>query len=155
MLRGDTAGDARGPPGSDCKPCLRELADRSPSALEYHSPKRFLPSLIAEDDTLFTSMAEEKEDSSSTELDVPAADLHSSTEDLLSDSALHGTEYYKDLGLLSPPANKTVPEMAARPEAAPQAASAIRLLEERSGALGKMSVDVAFFQSHLLLGALR
>lgn len=144
MLRGDTAGDARGPPGSDCKPCLRELADRSPSALEYHSPKRFLPSLIAEDDTLFTSMAEEKEDSSSTELDVPAADLHSSTEDLLSDSALHGTEYYKDLGLLSPPANKTVPEMAARPEAAPQAASAIRLLEERSGALGKMSVDVAF-----------
>lgn len=85
-----------------------------------------------------------QEDSSSTELDVPAADLHSSTEDLLSDSALHGTEYYKDLGLLSPPANKTVPEMAARPEAAPQAASAIRLLEERSGALGKMSVDVAF-----------
>ncbi|XP_010723363.1 rho guanine nucleotide exchange factor 18 isoform X1 [Meleagris gallopavo] len=130
--------------GSDCKPCLRELADRSPSALEYHSPKRFLPSLIAEDDTLFTTMAEEKEDSSSTELDVPAADLHSSTEDLLSDSALHGTEYYKDLGLLSPPANKTVPEMAARPEAAPQAASAICLLEERSGALGKMSVDVAF-----------
>lgn len=46
--------------GSDCKPCLRELADRSASALEYHSPKRFLPSLIAEDDTLFTSMAEEK-----------------------------------------------------------------------------------------------
>ncbi|XP_052555649.1 rho guanine nucleotide exchange factor 18 isoform X2 [Tympanuchus pallidicinctus] len=130
--------------GSDCKPCLRELADRSPSALEYHSPKRFLPSLIAEDDTLFTSMAEEKEDSSSTELDVPAADLHSSTEDLLSDSALHGTEYYKDLGLLSPPDNKTVPEMAARPEAAPQAASAICLSEERSGALGKMSVDVAF-----------
>ncbi|POI33814.1 hypothetical protein CIB84_002435 [Bambusicola thoracicus] len=85
-----------------------------------------------------------QEDSSSAELDVPAADLHSSTEDLLSDSALHGTEYYKDLGLLSPPANKAVPEMAARPEAAPQAASAIRLLEERSGALGKMSVDVAF-----------
>uniref|UniRef100_A0A8C9FBP0 Rho guanine nucleotide exchange factor 18 n=1 Tax=Pavo cristatus TaxID=9049 RepID=A0A8C9FBP0_PAVCR len=130
--------------GSDCKPCLRELADRSPSALEYHSPRRFLPSLIAEDDTLFTSTAEEKEDSSSTELDVPAADLHSSTEDLLSDSALHGTEYYKDLGLLSPPANKTVPEMAAQPEAAPQTASAIRLLEERPGALGKMSVDVAF-----------
>ncbi|XP_021234032.1 rho guanine nucleotide exchange factor 18 isoform X2 [Numida meleagris] len=130
--------------GSDCKPCLRELADRSPSALEYHSPKRFLPSLIAEDDTLFTSMAEEKEDSSSTELDVPAADLHSSTEDLLSDSALHGTEYYKDLGLLSPPATKAAPEMAARPEPAPQAPSAIHLLEERSGALGKMSVDIAF-----------
>ncbi|XP_015741929.1 rho guanine nucleotide exchange factor 18 isoform X2 [Coturnix japonica] len=130
--------------GSDCKPCLRELADRSPSALEYHSPKRFLPSLIAEDDTLFTSMAEEKEDSSSTELDVPTADTHSSTEDLLSDSALHGTEYYKDLGLLSPPADRTVPEMAAQPEAAPQAASAICLLEERSRALGKVSVDVAF-----------
>ncbi|OXB73112.1 UNVERIFIED_CONTAM: hypothetical protein H355_012037 [Colinus virginianus] len=85
-----------------------------------------------------------QEDSSSTELDVPAADLHSSTEDLLSDSALHGTEYYKDLGILSPPANKAAPEMAARSEPAPQAASAIRLLEERSGALGRMSVDVAF-----------
>ncbi|XP_015741930.1 rho guanine nucleotide exchange factor 18 isoform X3 [Coturnix japonica] len=89
-------------------------------------------------------MAEEKEDSSSTELDVPTADTHSSTEDLLSDSALHGTEYYKDLGLLSPPADRTVPEMAAQPEAAPQAASAICLLEERSRALGKVSVDVAF-----------
>ncbi|OXB56378.1 hypothetical protein ASZ78_001786 [Callipepla squamata] len=85
-----------------------------------------------------------QEDSSSTELDVPATDLHSSTEDLLSDSALHGTEYYKDLGILSPPANKAAPEMAARTEPAPQAASAVCLLEERSGALGRMSVDVAF-----------
>ncbi|XP_032059541.1 rho guanine nucleotide exchange factor 18 [Aythya fuligula] len=130
--------------GSDCKPCLRELAERSPSALEYRGPKSFLPSLIAEDDTFFTSMAEEKEDSSSTELDVPAADLHSSTEDLLSDSALHGTEYYKDLGLLSPPAAKTAPEAAAQPDPAPQAVSAIRFLEERPEALSKMSVDVAF-----------
>ncbi|XP_010560480.1 PREDICTED: rho guanine nucleotide exchange factor 18 isoform X1 [Haliaeetus leucocephalus] len=89
-------------------------------------------------------MAEQKEDSSSTELDVPAADLHSSTEDLLSDSALHGTEYYRDLGLLSPPVAKTAPETAAQPEQAAQAVSAICLLEERPGALSKMSVDVAF-----------
>lgn len=89
-------------------------------------------------------MAEEKEDSSSTELDAPAADLHSSTEDLLSDSALHGTEYYRDLGLLSLPIAKTAPETAAQPEQATQAVSALRLLEERPGALSKMSVDVAF-----------
>ena len=85
-----------------------------------------------------------QEDSSSTELDVPAADLHSSTEDLLSDSTLHGTEYYRDLGLLSPPIAKTAPEMAAQPEQATQAVSAIRFLEERPEALSKMSVDVAF-----------
>ena len=85
-----------------------------------------------------------QEDSSSTELDVPAADLHSSTEDLLSDSALHGTEYYRDLGLLSPPIAKTAPETAAQAEQATQAVSAVRLLEERPGALGKMSVNVVF-----------
>lgn len=85
-----------------------------------------------------------QEDSSSTELDVPAAELHSSTEDLLSDSALHGTEYYRDLGLLSPPIAKTASETAAQPEQATQAVSAVRLLEERPGALSKMSVDVAF-----------
>ncbi|PKU36036.1 rho guanine nucleotide exchange factor 18 [Limosa lapponica baueri] len=131
---------------SDCKPCLREFTDHSTPALEYPNPKSFLPSLIAEDDTFCTSMAEEKasEDSSSMELDVPAADLHSSTEDLLSDSALHGSEYYRDLGLLSPPVAKTVPEMAAQPEQATQAVCAIRLLEERPRALSKMSVDVAF-----------
>ncbi|XP_042650673.1 rho guanine nucleotide exchange factor 18 isoform X3 [Tyto alba] len=89
-------------------------------------------------------MAEEKEDSSSTELDVPAADWHSSTEDLLSDSALHGTEYYRDLGLLSPPITKTAPETAMQPEQATQGVSAICLSEERPGALSKMSVDVAF-----------
>ncbi|KAM7081591.1 rho guanine nucleotide exchange factor 18-like [Ciconia maguari] len=130
--------------GSDCKPCLREFTDHSTPALQYHNPKSFLPSLIAEDDTFCTSMAEEKEDSSSTELDVPAADLHSSMDDLLSDSALRGTEYYRDLGLLSPPIAKTAPETAAQPEQATQAASAIRLLEERPEALSKMSVDVAF-----------
>ncbi|XP_009932468.2 rho guanine nucleotide exchange factor 18 isoform X2 [Opisthocomus hoazin] len=130
--------------GSDCKPCLQEFTDHSTPALEYPNPKSFLPSLIAEDDTFSTSMAEEKEDSSSTELDVPAADLHSSTEDLLSDSALHGTEYYRDLGLLSPPIAKTAPETAAQAEQATQAVSAVRLLEERPGALGKMSVNVVF-----------
>ncbi|XP_064898533.1 rho guanine nucleotide exchange factor 18 isoform X4 [Columba livia] len=130
--------------GSDCKPCLREFADHSNPALEYPSPKTFLPSLIAEDDAFCSGMAEEKEDASSTELDVPAADLHSSTEDLLSDSALHGTEYYQDLGLPSPPVAKTESETAAQPEQAAQAVSAIRLLEERPGALSKISVDVAF-----------
>lgn len=85
-----------------------------------------------------------QEDSSSTELDVPAADLHSSTEDLLSDSALHGTEYYRDLGLLSLPIARTAPAAAAQPEQATQAVSALRLLEERPGALSRMSVDVAF-----------
>ncbi|KAM6236051.1 uncharacterized protein LJ264_013687 [Porphyrio hochstetteri] len=128
--------------GSDCKPCLQDFTDHSTSTLEYHSPSSILPSLIAEDDTFCASMAEEKEDSSSTELDAPAADLHSSTEDLLSDSALHGTEYYRDLGLLSPPIAK--PETAAQPEPAAQAVPAVRLLEENPGALGKMSVDVAF-----------
>ncbi|XP_074934203.1 rho guanine nucleotide exchange factor 18 isoform X3 [Phalacrocorax aristotelis] len=130
--------------GSDCKPCLQEFTDRSTPALEYHNPKSFLPSLIAEDDTFCSSMAEDKEDSSSTELDVPAADSHSSMDDLLSDSALHGTEYYRDLGLLSPPIAKTVPEVAVQPEQATQAVSAIHLLEERPGALSKISVDVAF-----------
>ncbi|XP_055563816.1 rho guanine nucleotide exchange factor 18 isoform X2 [Falco cherrug] len=137
--------DACSPQGSDCKPCLREFTDHSTPALEYRNPKSFLPSLIAEDDSsLCTSMAEEKEDSSSTELDAPAADSHSSTEDLLSDSTLHGTEYYRDLGLLSLPIAKTVPETAAQPEQASQAVSATCLLEERPGALSKMSVDVAF-----------
>ncbi|XP_050177337.1 rho guanine nucleotide exchange factor 18 isoform X2 [Myiozetetes cayanensis] len=130
--------------GSDCKPCLREFTDHRAPALEYPTPKSFLPSLIAEDDSSCTSMAEEKEDSSSTELDVPAADLHSSTEDLLSDSALHGTEYYKDLGLLSLPVAKTAPETAPQPEEGPQAVPAVCLLEERPGTLSKLSVDVAF-----------
>lgn len=85
-----------------------------------------------------------QEDSSSTELDVPAADSHSSTEDLLSDSALHGTEYYKDLGLLSLPSAKTAPDMAAQPEQGSQTVSALRSLEERPRALSKLSVDVAF-----------
>lgn len=85
-----------------------------------------------------------QEDSSSTELDVPAVDTHSSTEDLLSDSALHGTEYYRDLGLLSLPIARTAPETAAQPEQATPAVSAVRLLEEKPRALSKMSVDVAF-----------
>ncbi|KAM4759183.1 rho guanine nucleotide exchange factor 18 isoform 2-T2 [Cyanocitta cristata] len=130
--------------GSDCKPCLQEFTDHHSPALEYPTPKSFLPSLITEDDSFCTSMAEEKEDSSSTELDVPAADLHGSTEDLLSDSALHGTEYYKDLGLLSLPTAKTVPDTAAQPEQGPQTGSALRSLEERPRALSKLSVDVAF-----------
>ncbi|XP_066192389.1 rho guanine nucleotide exchange factor 18 [Sylvia atricapilla] len=130
--------------GSDCKPCLQEFTDHHSPALEYPTPKSFLPSLIAEDDSFCTSMAEDKEDSSSTELDVPAADLHSSTEDLLSDSALHGTEYYKDLGLLSLPSAKTAPDTAAQPEQGSQTVSALHSLEERPRALSKLSVDVAF-----------
>ncbi|XP_071434082.1 rho guanine nucleotide exchange factor 18 isoform X1 [Pithys albifrons albifrons] len=89
-------------------------------------------------------MAEEKEDSSSAELDVPAVDLHSSTEDLLSDSGLHGTEYYKDLGLLSLPIAQTAPERAAQPQGGSQAVPAVCLLEERPGALSKLPVDVVF-----------
>ncbi|RLV90678.1 hypothetical protein DV515_00014356 [Chloebia gouldiae] len=77
------------------------------------------------------------------ELDVPAADLHSSTEDLLSDSALQGTEYYKDLGL-SVPSAKTAPDTAAQPEQGSQTVSALLSLEERPRALNKLSVDVAF-----------
>lgn len=46
--------------GSDCKPCLQEFPDHSAPALEYPNPKSFLPSLIAEDDSFCTSMAEEK-----------------------------------------------------------------------------------------------
>lgn len=46
--------------GSDCKPCLREFTEHSTPALEYPHPKSFLPSLVAEDDTFCTSMAEEK-----------------------------------------------------------------------------------------------
>ncbi|XP_066422718.1 rho guanine nucleotide exchange factor 18-like [Molothrus aeneus] len=46
--------------GSDCKPCLREFTDHHSPALEYPTPKSFLPSLIAEDDSFCTSMAEEK-----------------------------------------------------------------------------------------------
>ncbi|XP_048143743.1 rho guanine nucleotide exchange factor 18 isoform X1 [Corvus hawaiiensis] len=130
--------------GSDCKPCLQEFTDHHSPALEYPTPKSFLPSLITEDDSFCTSMAEEKEDSSSTELDVPAADLHGSTEDLLSDSALHGTEYYKDLGLLSLPTARTVPDTAAQPEQGSQTGSALRSLEERPRALSKLSVNVAF-----------
>ncbi|KAJ7412311.1 Rho guanine nucleotide exchange factor 18 [Willisornis vidua] len=137
--------------GSDCKPCLREFPGHHSPALEYPTPKSFLPSLIAEDDSFCTSMAEEKasvlspsEDSSSAELDVPAVDLHSSTEDLLSDSALHGTEYYKDLGLLSLPIAQTAPERAAQPQGGSQAVPAVCLLEERPGALSKLPVDVVF-----------
>ncbi|XP_064031077.1 rho guanine nucleotide exchange factor 18 isoform X3 [Pogoniulus pusillus] len=128
--------------GSDCKPCLQEFPDHSAPALEYSNPKSFLPSLIAEDDSFCTSMAEEKEGSSSPELDAPAVDLHSSTEDLLSDSALHGSQFYRDLGLLSPPA--PAPEAAAQPEQAIPAVSAAHLLEERPRALSSLSVDIAF-----------
>ncbi|XP_062452100.1 rho guanine nucleotide exchange factor 18-like [Rhea pennata] len=130
--------------GSEGKPCLQEFTDRSIAASEYRNPKNFLPPLIAGNDSFFTCMAEEKEDSSSVELDVPTADLHSSTEDLLSESALHGTEYYRDLGFLSLPVTSTAPETASQPEQAPQVVSAFRLLEERPGILSKMSVDVAF-----------
>ncbi|XP_071584174.1 rho guanine nucleotide exchange factor 18 isoform X2 [Heliangelus exortis] len=143
-VHGEPPGDASSPQGSDCKPCLQEFTDPSPPSLECPNPRSFLPSLIAEDDTFCTSMAEEKEDSSSTELDVPAVDLQSSTEDLLSDPALHGTEYYRDLEFLSSPIPKTTPEAAVQPEPAAQPMSAVRFLEERAGALPKMSMDLAF-----------
>ncbi|XP_054252319.1 rho guanine nucleotide exchange factor 18 isoform X1 [Indicator indicator] len=123
--------------GSDCKPCLQEFPEHSTPALEYPNPKSFFPSFIAEDDSF--CMAQEKEDSSP-ELDGPAGDPHSSTEDLLSDAALRGTQFYRDLGLLSPPA----PEAAVQPEQVTQAVSAAHLLEERPGALSSLSLDIVF-----------
>lgn len=79
-----------------------------------------------------------QEDSSSAELDVPAAELHSSTEDLLEDSALQGTPYYRDLGLPSPAMAQAAPAPAAQPD------RAARPSEERPGPLSNLSLDVAF-----------
>ncbi|KAL8177943.1 UNVERIFIED_CONTAM: hypothetical protein K2H54_023889 [Gekko kuhli] len=91
--------------GSDCKPPARRFTSSTGAvpASSCSSPDARSPSLIAEDDVFFGSMAEEREDASSPEAEPGLAHIHSSSEDLLSlDSALQGSEYYKDLGLSGP-----------------------------------------------------
>ncbi|XP_077187639.1 rho guanine nucleotide exchange factor 18 isoform X2 [Paroedura picta] len=92
--------------GSECKPAAQRLTSSIvavPVASSCGSPDVQSPSLIAEDEVFFGSMAEEREDASSPEAEPGPANPHSSTEDLLSlDSALQGSEYYKDLGLSGP-----------------------------------------------------
>ncbi|XP_061457336.1 rho guanine nucleotide exchange factor 18 isoform X2 [Rhineura floridana] len=110
----DASGPHRGSPavlssreeGSECKPAPAgdfPSSSRTVPASGCSSPDTVSPSLIAEDDVFFDSMAEEREDASSPEQDACPGTVHSSTEDLLSiDSALQGSEYYKDLGIVGP-----------------------------------------------------
>nr|XP_020636687.1 rho guanine nucleotide exchange factor 18 isoform X4 [Pogona vitticeps] len=81
--------------GSESKVAARGFPrSHTVSASSYSSSP---DTLIAEDEVFFGSMAEEREDATSSPDRDP---VHSSTEDLLSiDSALQGSEYYKDLGL--------------------------------------------------------
>uniref|UniRef100_A0ACB8F138 Uncharacterized protein n=1 Tax=Sphaerodactylus townsendi TaxID=933632 RepID=A0ACB8F138_9SAUR len=92
-------------PRSECKPAVRGFTSSTSAvpAAGCSIPEPLSPSLIAEDEVFFGSMAEEREDNSSPEGDPSLANIHSSAEDLLSlDSALQGSEYYKDLGLAGP-----------------------------------------------------
>ncbi|XP_077778074.1 rho guanine nucleotide exchange factor 18 isoform X3 [Podarcis muralis] len=91
--------------GSECKPAAQDFpGSRTIPASGCSSPDTLSPSLTAEDEVFFGSMAEEREDASSPEQDASPGTIHSSAEDLLSiDSALQGSEYYKDLGLSWPP----------------------------------------------------
>ncbi|KAJ6664371.1 hypothetical protein lerEdw1_008590 [Lerista edwardsae] len=87
--------------GSECKSAVQEEFPSSCTspALGCNSPDTLSPSLIAEDEVFFGSMVEEEEDASSPEPDSCLGTIHSSTEDILSiDSALQGSEYYRDLG---------------------------------------------------------
>ncbi|XP_059575893.1 rho guanine nucleotide exchange factor 18-like [Alligator mississippiensis] len=121
--------------GSECKPCSQEFAAGSVPTSSYSTPDSLSPALIAEDedDTFFPGLAEEKEDSSSLELGAAPGDVHSSAEDLLSiDSALHGTEYYRDLGFPAP--------LEAGAALGP-AASGFPAAEQRPGAPAAMSQD--------------
>ncbi|XP_053869391.1 rho guanine nucleotide exchange factor 18 isoform X1 [Malaclemys terrapin pileata] len=130
--------------GSDCKPCSREFAASGIPTSDCSSPDTISPSLIAEDEVFFTSMAEEKEDSSSPEPDALMGDVHSSTEDLLSiDFALHGTEYYRDLGLPNLPEAGVTPAMAMLPEQTGQAAPSCPVPEEKPRGLGRTLVGIA------------
>ncbi|XP_066492162.1 rho guanine nucleotide exchange factor 18 isoform X2 [Tiliqua scincoides] len=91
--------------GSECKSAVQEEFPSSGTipALGYNNPDTLSPSLIAEDEVFFSSMAEEGEDVSSPEPESCLGTIHSSTEDILSiDSALQGSEYYRDLGLTGP-----------------------------------------------------
>ncbi|XP_039194442.1 uncharacterized protein LOC120305989 [Crotalus tigris] len=90
--------------GSDCKRSAGDFpSNHAASTSGCNSPNTLSPSLIAEDEVFFGSMAEEREDASSPEQDTLPCIVDSSTEDLLSiDSALQGSEYYKDLGFPAP-----------------------------------------------------
>ncbi|XP_074927071.1 rho guanine nucleotide exchange factor 18 isoform X3 [Chelonoidis abingdonii] len=130
--------------GSDCKPCSREFAASGIPTSDCSSPDTFSPSLIAEDEVFFTSMAEEKANSLSLEPDALMGDVHSSTEDLLSiDFALHGTEYYRDLGLPNLPEAGVTPAMAMLPEQTGQVVPSSPILEEKLGGLGRTPVGIA------------
>ncbi|KAM7134699.1 rho guanine nucleotide exchange factor 18 isoform 3-T3 [Macrochelys suwanniensis] len=130
--------------GSDCKPCSREFAASGIPTSDCSSPDTFSPSLIAEDEVFFSSMAEEKEDLSSPELDALMGEVHSSTEDLLSiDFALHGTEYYRDLGLPNLPEAGVTPAMAMLPEWPVQAVPSCPVPDEKPGGLGRTLEGIA------------
>ncbi|XP_032992409.1 rho guanine nucleotide exchange factor 18 [Lacerta agilis] len=96
--------------GSECKPAAQDFpGSRTIPASGCSSPDTLSPSLTVEDEVFFGSMAEEREDTSSPEQDASPGTIHSSAEDLLSiDSALQGSEYYKDLGLSWPPMEAAV-----------------------------------------------
>ncbi|KAG8126770.1 hypothetical protein E2320_021831, partial [Naja naja] len=82
--------------GSDCKRSARDFpSNHTVPTSGCNSPNTLSPSLIAEDEVFFGSMAEER--------DILPCIVDSSTEDLLSiDSALQGSEYYKDLEFAMP-----------------------------------------------------
>ncbi|KAM6465868.1 rho guanine nucleotide exchange factor 18 isoform 2-T2 [Liasis olivaceus] len=90
--------------GSECKQAARDFpSSRIVPTSGYNSPNTLSPSLTAEEEAFFGSMAEEREDASSPEQDTHPCTVDSSTEDLLSiDSALQGSEYYKDLEFAGP-----------------------------------------------------
>ncbi|XP_069042256.1 rho guanine nucleotide exchange factor 18 isoform X1 [Lepisosteus oculatus] len=90
--------------GSECKPCSREYS--SVSGTGCVSPSSLSPPSIAED-VFFSSTTEEKDDSSGdTDFEDRALDIDGSIEDLLSlEPSLHGTEYFRDLGLQVPEAS--------------------------------------------------
>ncbi|XP_074834696.1 rho guanine nucleotide exchange factor 18 [Carettochelys insculpta] len=130
--------------GSDCKPCSREFAASSIPPSDCSSPDTCFPSLIAEDEVFFGSMAEEKEDSSSPEPDALMGDVHSSSEDLLSiDSALHGTEYYRDLELPNVLEASLAPGMAVLPDRMGPAVPSCPVMEDEPAGLGQTLVGTA------------
>uniref|UniRef100_A0A6I8P7P9 Uncharacterized protein n=1 Tax=Ornithorhynchus anatinus TaxID=9258 RepID=A0A6I8P7P9_ORNAN len=91
--------------GSECKPCAQPYASSVPASASS-SPRAISTTLNDEQGVFFSDMVEEKDDSSSMELEA-----HSSSEDLLSlDPILPGTEFYEDLGLLDPLESCTPPE---------------------------------------------
>ncbi|KAH0625723.1 hypothetical protein JD844_033926, partial [Phrynosoma platyrhinos] len=113
---------------SECKPSRRDFPSSSHTvpASGCSTPDALSPSLMVEDEVFFGTMAEEREnDSSSLEHNAgPDATHSSSMEDLLSiDSSLHGSEYYKDLGLSGPTETTDVAKL--QPEWAPSFASSI------------------------------